>query len=196
MHWENKDAFMRWLYNEFYQPLLSAGDRFVRMSYPNREDIIHDAVVSTFRTADNLYERDDLPNHPNIKGWVFKTFYNKLRDELKKSTRYYKRTKLHPSEKLNRMKQVDVFDQWIENENHRQMLEQIKEIRKTPLDEIVFHDYFIEKMSTTEIAENHGLTDSAVKGIVYRMRKRAKKFKPDIFTLMLFCLWMQIQLFI
>lgn len=185
----SKQEFMFWLYNNFYEDLLSSGERYVHLGYPNREDIIHGAIVNTFQSTNERYEKDKLHSHPNIKGWLYKVYYNRLRDEIKKSARYYRRSDFHPNEELNRMKQVDVFDQWLANEEFTQMLEQIKEIRKTPMDEAVYQDYFVEEMSVKEIADKNNLTEGAVKGIIYRMRKRAKKIKstfpmlPMILTL-------------
>lgn len=191
-----KEEFMHLLYSDFYDDMISSGERYVHSSYPNREDIIHNAIVATFHTAQECYEKDNLYSHPNIRGWIYKVFYNRLRDEIKKSARYYRRSKLHPNEDLNRMTQVDIFDQWLANEEYSHMLEQIKEIRKTPIDEAVYQEYFIEKMSMKEIAEKREMTESTVKSIIYRMRKRAKKLKTTLFMLLFILLILDISLFI
>lgn len=175
----NKDEFMLWLYNSFYRDMLSAGERFVHVSYPNREDIIHGAIVSTFQAANENYEKDKLGHHPNIKGWIYRTLYNRLHDEIKKSVRYYSRSNLRPNEELSRMAQIDVFDQWIANEEYRELLDQIKQIRKTPMDHVIYQEYFVEKMSAKEIAKKNVITEGKVKGIIYRMRKRAKKLSQS-----------------
>lgn len=94
------------------------------------------------------------------------------------------------------MEQTDIVDQWLTNEVFVQVLDEIKEIRKNPVDEAVFQAYFVEDMSVKEIAAKCGLTESAVKSIVYRMRRRAKKKKATLLTF-LFALAMGLnQLFL
>lgn len=184
----NKKVFMNWLYDELYEALLASGERFVRSSYPNRDDIIHDAIVAVFQTADEHYESDNLESHPNIKGWVYKVFYNRLRKELKKSISYYDRSRFYFGEDMARIKQVEIFDKWLENEEYRQVLQQLKEIARTPLDHVVFHEYFVESKSAKQIANKLNTTEGKVKGIIYRMRKRAKKRKYLLMTIFLFAI--------
>lgn len=193
MYRDKKVKLFQWLYQEFYEDMILAGMQFIRPSYPNREDMVHDAVVSVFQTAYDICDDVSLSAHPNLRGWIYKTLYNRLRNQLDKAFVFHRKTSAFSEENLKHVAQVDVFDQWATNEEHRQILEQLKSIRKTPQDEVIYHEYFIEEKSSKQIAAELDLTEGAVKAKIYRMRKRAKKLKALMFSMLLHLAWFMVS---
>ena len=72
------DEWFDKLYTEFYAKLFKQA-YYVLQNYALAEDLVEETFLVL------LYKKEQLLNHPNIAGWLYKTLKNVIMNELKSS---------------------------------------------------------------------------------------------------------------
>jgi RNA polymerase sigma-70 factor (ECF subfamily) len=168
------------LYDEHYSYIVSCCIRYVDRYDEGIQSLVEDAVQNAFMKAIDKY--DDFLGHPNKLGWLITVSKNELKNISSKDRRH-RRINAMICDSQNMKNQDDPITYVIEQEKTYELQEIIGEIRKviTQSETEVFTEYFLKNHTTQESAENIGVTKSAIKNAVYRIRNKAKSVLKALF---------------
>lgn len=169
-------AVLETLYTQYYDDLVLHCLSVVHYA-PEMRAYVEECVQDTFLKAVARYAR--LKNHPDLRGWLFVTCYNHMRN-----TRhiFYNREKKHaysidanPSMEIADL--ADAFLKMDDEDTYSDRMECIYTLL-TETEKQVFDDYFIHHSSFEDIAKHTGRSKRAVESVLYRIRKRLGKNLP------------------
>lgn len=173
--YKSADEFMAYVFVELYEDLLSYGNNFVSRRYPNRDDIIHDAIANVFAVAKKSYMTIRDYEHERLRRWLFKVMEHRLKQYTAKSKNHYGRYAYMPNTEIRSADTRDMFLEWEADDSLAGALRELKGTLKDTVDEAVYQEIFINSLKEKEIAEKHDLSPGVVRGRSYRMRKRFRK---------------------
>lgn len=155
---------------------------------------VEECVQDTFKIALARYQT--LITHPDSMGWLLCTCYNRLRN-IKHT--YYGRATKHAFSADEEMSPelMDPHDSLVafeEDEVYHDLVGRVYELLLDSEKE-VFNKYFLENASLVDVSNRVGKTESAVKSMVYRMRRRLEKnMAPILILLISFALLFQLRI--
>lgn len=162
-------AKMEILYNKYRKRMVYVAYSVLR----NREDA-EDAVHDTFiKIACNIQSIDD-PESEKALSYVLKAAKNNAINFSQKNSVRSKYIYLEDVEKLS---DGDFFEELCIQENYEKVIQAIRELNETYRDALYF--YFAEGMSTKEIADLLGRSNSAVQQQIFRGRKKLLEILED-----------------
>ena len=176
------DQFIEELYRNYYEEL----HRYCAMQFhfapaymSDVDDIVQDVFIKAYRN------RKELLAHDNKMGWLCITCRNMCRSIVRRDLRRKELTGVAvPLEDCNDYAQrLDDIMRWVEQQEDREVLESLKQTL-TDMEARVYKAYYEEGQSDHETAENLGMTRVAVRGILQRIRNKAKKH--DYLTILCF----------
>ena len=135
------------------------------------DDLIDDCVQETFVTLTNQLK--SLYDHPSIEGWLVVTCRHRLFSELKKNKKYSAFLIDRELDDVPNPLPSDI-DQWIDDETvgskKEQVLSLLNDRQKT-----VFLKYTDGCHSVKEMASETGMSESAIRSVMTRIRKKIRK---------------------
>ena len=145
---------------------LTAGNPLLRQQV---DDVMQETFLLLYEKADSLQE------HPNISGWLVKTFKNKLRKAWEKQ----RQDALHMSYSLDDDKRKEHPLIW--NDSGFQSTLSVKDyddtLKKLLGEEnaIICEEYIVHNEPTADVAERHGLTINALWVRINRIKQKLSK---------------------
>lgn len=143
---------------------------------------IEDCIQEVFFHA--LRKQEKLLQHPNPYAWLA----NACKKECKNIMRRHATTErvfgkaVSFDESLNKVTGKDEIAGWIDHEDiHRWLLELEGNLSTSELN--VYWQYFVERKSAHEIASASASSESAIRGTLQRIRKKAKNINASFFIL-------------
>lgn len=168
-----RNKIMEMLYAEHYDELVLKCLAVIHYA-PEMRTFVEECVQDTFLKA--IAEYDDLQSHPDISRWLFLTCYNHMRNIRHV---YYHRSKKHKFSfdaypGIEIADPIDAFRKFDEGEEYADCLKRIYTLLFEK-EKSVFDDYFIHHESLDNISKHTGKTKSAVKSMIYRIRRRLER---------------------
>ena len=176
------DQFIEELYRNYYEEL----HRYCAMQFhyasaymSDVDDIVQDVFIKAYRN------RKELLAHENKMGWLCITCRNMCRSIIRRDLRRKEITGVAvPLEDCNDYAQrLDDIMRWVEQQEDREVLDALKQTL-TETEVRVYKAYYEEGQSDHETAETLGMTRVAVRGVLQRIRNKAKKH--DFLTILCF----------
>ena len=167
------DQFIEELYRNYYEEL----HRYCAMQFhfaPAYMSTVDDIVQEVFIKA--YCNRKELLAHDNKMGWLCITCRNMCRSIVRRDLRRKELTGIAvPLEECNDyVQRLDDIMRWVEQQEDREVLDALRQ-KLTDTEALVYKAYYAEGQSDWEIAETLGMTHSAVRGVLQRIRNKAKK---------------------
>lgn len=176
------DQFIEELYRDFYEEL----HRYCAMQFhfspaymPTVDDIVQEVFIKAYRN------RKELLTHDNKMGWLCITCRNMCRSIVRRDLRRKELIGVSvPLEECNDyVQRLDDIMRWVEQQEDREVLDALKQTL-TDTEARVYRAYYEEGQSDQEAADNLGMTRVAVRGVLQRIRNKAKKH--DFLTILCF----------
>lgn len=176
------DQFIDELYRDYYEEL----HRYCAMQFhfaPTYMPIVDDIVQEVFIKAHR--ERKALMKHTNKMGWLCVACRNMCRSIVRRDLR--RREIIGIAVPLDdysdHAQQIDDIMRWVEQQEDREVLDALKQTL-TDAERRVYQAYYEEGQSDQEVADTQGMTLVAVRGVLQRIRNKAKKH--DFLTILCF----------
>ena len=176
------DKFIEELYKNYYEEL----HRYCAMQFhfapaymPTVDDIVQEVFIKAYRN------RKELLTHDSKMGWLCITCRNMCRSIVRRDLRRKELTGVAvPLEDCNDyVQRLDDIMRWVEQQEDREVLDALKQTL-TDTEARVYRAYYEEGQSDQEAADNLGMTRVAVRGVLQRIRNKAKKH--DFLTILCF----------
>ncbi len=176
------DQFIEELYRDYYEEL----HRYCAMQFhfspaymPTVDDIVQEVFIKAYRN------RKELLTHDSKMGWLCITCKNMCRSIVRRDLRRKELTGVAvPLEDCNDyVQRLDDIMRWVEQQEDREVLDALKQTL-TDTEARVYRAYYEEGQSDRETADNLGMTRVAVRGVLQRIRNKAKKH--DFLTILCF----------
>lgn len=167
------DQCIEELYRNYYDKL----HRYCAMQFhfapaymPVVDDIVQEVFIKAYRN------RQELLAHDNKMGWLCITCRNMCRSIVRRDLRRKEITGVAvPLEDCNDYAQrLDDIMRWVEQQEDREVLDALKQTL-TNTEARVYKAYYEDSQSDQEIADTLGMTRVAVRGVLQRIRNKAKK---------------------
>lgn len=175
------DQFIEELYGKYYEEL----HRYCAMQFhfapaymPSVDDIVQEVFIKAY------CNRKVLLAHNNKMGWLCTTCSNMCRSIVRRDLRRKEITGVAvPFDDCNDYAQrLDDIMRWVEHQEDREVLDALKQTL-TDTEARVYRAYYEDGQSDQETADNLGMTRVAVRGVLQRIRNKAKKH--DFLTILL-----------
>ncbi len=176
------DQFIDELYRDYAEEL----HRYCAMQFhfapaymPAVDDIVQEVFIKAYR------ERKDLMEHTNKMGWLCVACRNMCRSIVRRDLRRRELIGIAvPLDDCNDYAQrLDDIMRWVEQQEDREVLDALKQTL-TAAERRVYQAYYEEGQSDQEVADTQGMTLVAVRGVLQRIRNKAKKH--DFLTILCF----------
>lgn len=176
------DQFIEELYKNYYEEL----HRYCAMQFhfapaymPTVDDIVQEVFIKAYRN------RKELLTHDSKMGWLCITCRNMCRSIVRRDLRRKELIGVSvPLEDCNDyVQRLDDIMRWVEQQEDREVLDALKQTL-TDTEAHVYRAYYEEGQSDQEAADNLGMTRVAVRGVLQRIRNKAKKH--DFLTILCF----------
>ena len=158
------------LYRQFSPKLYAMCWRDVGYN-PEFKDLIEDCVQETFLTLTGRLET--LYDHPSIEGWLVVTCRHRLLREISKRKIIRNHCIIRELDDIPNPSQSDI-EQWIDDDavlgNKERILALLNDKQK-----VVFLDYVDGCHTVREMASETGMSESAIRAVMTRIRKKIKK---------------------
>lgn len=180
-----RNKFISMLYEDYFDRLKLFCQRMTNYR-PELFPFIEECVQDVFHTAIKKYNK--IADHPDVEGWLFRSCINRMNNVLKT----YHGRKMRHAYSMDGNSAEELFDPrdsfriLEENEAYRELLDRIYALLLDNEKEI-FDQYFLQGHDLDHISMHTGKTPSAVKSIIYRIRKRLRSsfFKNMIILLLI-----------
>ena len=169
----SRDQRVEQLYRQYSLKLFKMCDKYV--GYDRRySDLIEDCIQETFFALAN--ELDRLGDHPSIEGWLVVTCQHRLWNALEddRQRRKYTDLSVDPMADNIPLPAASDIDRWIDDETAVYEKERILSLLNEH-QQVVFLRYTDGGYKVEEIADETGMSKSAVKSIMARIRRKIKK---------------------
>lgn len=176
------DQFIEELYRNYYEEL----HRYCAMQFhfapaymPTVDDIVQEVFIKAYRN------RKELLTHDSKMGWLCITCRNMCRSIVRRDLRRKEITGVAiPLDECNDyVQRLDDIMRWVEQQEDRDVLDALKQTL-TDTEARVYRAYYEDGQSDQETADNLGMTRVAVRGVLQRIRNKAKKH--DFLTILCF----------
>lgn len=176
------DQFIEELYRNYYEEL----HRYCAMQFhfapaymPTVDDIVQEVFIKAYRN------RKELLTHDSKMGWLCITCRNMCRSIVRRDLRRKELTGVAvPLEDCNDyVQRLDDIMRWVEQQEDREVLDALKQTL-TDTEARVYRAYYEAGQSDQEAADHLGMTRVAVRGVLQRIRNKAKKH--DFLTILCF----------
>lgn len=176
------DQFIEELYRNCYEELhryCAMQFHFASAYMSDVDDIVQDVFIKAYRN------RKELLAHDNKMGWLCITCRNMCRSIVRRDLRRKELTGVAvPLDDCNDYAQrLDDIMRWVEQQEDREVLDSLKQTL-TDTEARVYKAYYEEGQGDQETAETLGMTRVAVRGVLQRIRNKAKKH--DFLTIVCF----------
>lgn len=176
------DEFIEELYRNHYEEL----HRYCAMQFhftPAYMSAVDDIVQEVFIKA--YRNRKRLMDHSNKMGWLCVTCRNMCRSIVRRDLRRKELSGVSiPLEDCNDyVQRLDDIMRWVEQQEDLEVLENLKKTL-TDSEVRVYKAYYEDGQSDQDVAETLGMTQVAVRGVMQRIRNKAKKH--DFLTIICF----------
>lgn len=140
------------------------------------EDIVQKVVEIAWE------KREKLAVHPNLLGWFLNACAKECCTLLRKNKYQQKHTgwPVPLSDDIPMDECQDVFLRWLSQTEEKELLSEL-ESQMTPLEQMVYEQYYMQEKSARETAEALKLKVNAVNDAARRIRSRASKMSFGIF---------------
>lgn len=165
--------FIEELYKDYFEEL----HRYCAMQFhfapeymPTVDDIVQEVFIKAYRNQHMLMK------HANKMGWLCITCRNMCKSIIRRNLRRREITGVAvPLEECNEYSQhFDDIMRWVEQLEDQEALKSLKQTL-TPTELGVYEAYYEDGRSDHEVAEKMGMTLVAVRGVLQRIRNKAKK---------------------
>lgn len=180
MQGDARNVFIDDLFNRYYDLLKKDLLRHINPSSVLFSRI-DDCVQNTFLKAFEKYAV--LKKHPNPPAWLIVTCRKLMSNEIKKTKRHYSFSLDHP----NAPDPPDLYDSieaWLDRQEAQELANKVLDLM-TEKEKPIVIDRLGKGMTSEETALRNHTTIGAVKAIVHRVRKRAKKTPPFLILLVI-----------
>lgn len=169
----NNDAYS-WIYRTYIQTLYGYGMRFT----PDTEiikDCIQDLFASLYRNRERLATPD------NVKLYLFVSLKNNLIKALYKEDRYTR----YSSEMTSFALDATVEEQFITDEQHKQLQKRVEEILSTlaPRQKEIIYYRYIQEFTFDQICQIMDLNYQSAQNLIQRAMKRIKELNTKVIFL-------------
>lgn len=168
---DREQEFIEHIYEKYARVLFTCSLSLLR-SLPDASSIAEECVQETFETA--MRKMKILERHPASEAWLKAVCRNIT---LSRRRKIFNRLRITGQGVLCGDNIADVhsrIDEWIEQHELQQKKQQLIDTL-TEEEKAVFHAYFEREMSLKESAEILGLSETAVRGSVQRIRTKAAR---------------------
>lgn len=144
------------------------------------EDIVQKVVVIAWE------KWHQLATHPNLLGWFVNACAKECGTLLRKDSYQRKHTgwPIPLSDNIPMDERQDVFLRWLSQMEDMELLSELKN-KMTPLEQMVYEQYYVQEKSALETAKTLNLKVNAVNDAARRIRRRASKIHGGIFIFLL-----------
>lgn len=150
---------------------------------PLYRDVINNCLQDTFLLAYQSY--DSLVDHSNIRAWLTRACLNRLLPYVELQRKRMKH-EAYSLDDPQRTAGAKLFDRRAsEYPAKKEAAEWISELlaQLSEQERSIFHLYFLEELSLADIAAIRHCSVGTVKGIIHRIRKKARKMKDYFLTM-------------
>lgn len=179
---DEREAFFIEAYRNYHAKMENVCRAYVQYNEEYR-DLIDESIQETYLAAVKDYQK--LKMHPALEGWFIETCFHRFSTALAK----YRRRQAHHQVSMDDDKAflqvadtVNQLDTWWQNESNAKQIQRILEAL-SEREVQVYHEYFESEKSITEVAASQNATESAIKSILARIRRKARKIKNADFFL-------------
>lgn len=177
---DQREAFLEDIYQQYSTKLEKLCLQYVSYREEYR-GIVDESVQEAFLQAVKDYDKLCGFSRPRIEGWLTITCMNRLTTALRTDRRRKKRsvyitgeTELHISAELIRQAMEEFLERMHDNESTERIIAVLNNRERIILDK-----HIRQRMSFNEIAAQEHTSASAVKGVLARLRKKARKIVAD-----------------
>lgn len=171
---ETKDKFLNELMKEYYEKIYI----FVSRRQWNKNlaaDVVQETFLEAYRKADLLIE------HPNQIGWLYTTARNKM---MKMIDRTKEICSLDDEEAVY-LEDPETGDvQYSELELEVTLKSSVSEKEYE-----MFRDYYVNKFTSSEIADKYGVEESTVRMRMSRLKKKLRNNMSVGWLIFVICIW-------
>lgn len=168
---DREQEFIEQIYEKYARVLFTCSLSLLR-SLPDAPSIAEECVQETFETA--MRKMKFLERHPAPEAWLKAVCRNITLSRRRKSLNRFRITGKSVPYSDNITDVHSRIDEWIEQHELQQKKQQLID-SLTEEEKAVFHAYFEREMSLKESAEILGLSETAVRGSVQRIRTKAAR---------------------
>ena len=168
-----RNATIHQLYEDYYEYLVIRCRRHIGRKNQELQTQVEDVVQEAFMKA--IIEYEDFKSHRNQVGWLVKACYNLLgnREHVQ-----YTRAKFHAfsldAEKSPELRdEADEINRLLEKDANNRLIQRIHNALSEK-EQAIFTAYFQEELSLQQTAKATNRTISSVKGLLHRIRIRAR----------------------
>ena len=174
-----RELFLKRLYDENAVFLIRLCRK--RTNYdPACADMVDACVQETFLAA--FKACDTLAAHPNPRGWLVQTCLYRLMDAMAQERKRREQVAFSlDSGQAEKLPGEDTLETHSARQNLRSFFAVLLALL-TPEEKAVFTAYFLEQQTMRDIAAAQQLTENQVKGVIRRIRRRAKKLFEENFS--------------
>ena len=167
------DQFIEELYKNYYEELhryCAMQFHFAPVYMPTVDDIVQEVFIKAYRN------RKELLTHDSKMGWLCITCRNMCRSIVRRDLRRKELMGVAvPLEDCNDyVQRLDDIIRWVERQEDREVLDALKQTL-TDTEAHVYEAYYEAGKSDQETADILGMTRVAVRGVLQRIRNKAKK---------------------
>lgn len=176
------DQFIEELYKNYYEEL----HRYCAMQFhfspaymPTVDDIVQEVFIKAY------CNRKELLTHDSKMGWLCITCRNMCRSIVRRDLRRKELTGVAVplEDNYDYVQRLDDIMRWVEKQEDREVLDALKQAL-TDTEARVYRAYYESGQSDQESADALGMTRVAVRGVLQRIRNKAKKH--DFLTILCF----------
>ncbi len=168
-----ESSFIVQLYNDYSEELhrycaMQFHFSATYMSYV--DDIVQEVFIKAYK------DQMELVNHPNQMGWLCITCRNMCISIIRRERRRQEIVgRMVPMDDCHEYAQrLDDIMRWLERQEDQEVLLALKQTL-TPVEVRVYESYYERGNSDRETADALGMTLVAVRGVLQRIRNKAKK---------------------
>lgn len=168
-----RDLLAADLFANYYDVLKKDLSHYVGYS-PTFSNCIDDCIQDTFERF--LLKYESLKMHPNHAGWLVVVARKLMSNKIKRTLRHSTSSLDHP----NAPDPPDLYDgieDWLDRQEAQELANKVLDLM-TEKEKPIVIDRLGKGMTSEETALRNHTTIGAVKAIVHRVRKRAKKTPP------------------
>lgn len=181
---DKREAFFTEVHEKYHKRLERICLAYVEYNEEFRS-LIDESIQETYLTAIKQYKH--LKDNDNLEGWIVTTCYNRFTTAVRK----YRRHKAHHSfsmddeEKAPQLADTaNAVESWWKQEASGDQIKRILDALNER-EARVFHEYFEQQHSLTDVAQSQNTTVSAIKSILVRIRRKARDVKDTNFLFFL-----------
>lgn len=181
---DEREAFFIEVYKKYYTKMENICLAYVQYNEEYRS-LIDESIQETYLTAVKYYQK--LKTHPALEGWFMETCFHRFSTALAK----YRRRQAHHQVSMDDDKAflqvadtVNNLDTWWRNESNAKQIQRILDAL-SEREVQVYHEYFESEKSIAEVATSQNATESAIKSILTRIRRKARRIRNTDFFLII-----------